>query len=288
MPTPSLRGPGDSQLPEPNRPVDAFGVAGSQLESVLKVERVPKSTSSVHGPELRKTVYRILRFEHLVRLFRDRQFSLTSPFSWEDPFERLWSRLVFPAKADHELVARRVFGSCLTFQARSDAMWTIYSRNWLGVRVTMKLDVVQRQMESAPELTDARVWIGEVNYLSDTGLTTRARELKAAVALPGVDHSEVMAKAWLNKRIAFRHEDELRLLLVLPANRVMPVESKTLKFAVDPHELISSIHIDPRAPREVFETLERDIRSSLGFKGSVKHSSLFRLPKNLELMLEGK
>ena len=254
----------------------------------MKVERVLRSASALHGSEPRKTVYRILRFEHLVRLFRDRQFTLTSPFSWEDPFERLWSRLVFPAKADHELVARRVFGSCLTFQARSDAMWTIYSRNWLGVRLTMKLDEIQRQLESAPELTDTRVWIGEVNYLSDTGLTARAKNLKEAVALPDVDHSEVMAKAWLNKRIAFRHEDEARVLAVLPAHKAMPSETKVLKFAVDPPALISSIHIDPRAPPEVFETLQRDIRSSLGFKGSVKHSSLLRLPRGLELMLEGK
>lgn len=278
---------GESLSSAPNRLFCVDGAMTSQQESDVKVERVLRSASDPRGSGTGKTVYRILRFEHLVRLFRDRQFTLTSPFAWEDPFERLWSRLVFPARMEHESVTRRVFGSCLTFQARSDAMWSIYSRNWLGVRLTMKLDEVQRQLESAPELTDARVWIGEVKYLSDTGLTERAKNLKEAAALPDVDHSEVMAKAWLNKRIAFRHEDEVRILAVLPAHRAMPSETKLLKFAVDPHSLISSIHIDPRAPPEVFETLQRDLRSSLGFKGSVKHSSLLRLPRGLQLMIEG-
>jgi len=63
-----------------------------------------------------------------------------------DQFEKLWSRLVFHDKVEDEQLRRRVFGSCFTFQARSDAMWNIYSRNQLGVRVTMQLNELQRQV----------------------------------------------------------------------------------------------------------------------------------------------
>jgi hypothetical protein len=251
----------------------------------MKVVRLSKLQGATNNGDLRKTAYRILKFEHLVRLFKDRQYVLASPFEWEDPFEKVWSQLVFPEAIAHSSISRRVFGSCLTFQARSDAMWSIYSRNWLGIRVTINLDELQAQAEAAPELKHGRAWLGEVNYLTDTALTQRALELIHSVRTPNADLPEVLVRAWLNKRIAFRHEDEVRLLLVLGEPSTLPPGPKIFKFTVDPHSLISSIHIDPRAPKEVYETLARDIRGDLGFKRSVKQSSLLRLPRNFEEMI---
>ncbi|SAL02131.1 hypothetical protein AWB80_08282 [Caballeronia pedi] len=233
----------------------------------------------------RQTVYRILRFEHLVRLFKERQYTLLSPFTWEDPFEKLWSRLVFKDQPAHSDLLSRVFGSCLTFEARSDAMWSIYSRNWLGVRVTIGVGELQCQVEAAPELRDARMWFGEMNYRRDLELERCATQLIDDVARPGADHDAAVAMAWLNKRIAFRHEQEMRILAVLPQRPSANVNSKTFKFSIDPHSLVRSIHIDPRAPREVFETLKRDIRADLQFNGSVQQSSLLRLPRKLQQLL---
>ncbi|WP_404978834.1 DUF2971 domain-containing protein [Caballeronia novacaledonica] len=164
-------------------------------------------------------------------------------------------------------------------------MWSIYSRNWLGVRVTIRVGELQRQAEAAPELHDARMWFGEVNYRRDSELEICARQLIYDVARPRADHDAAVAMAWLNKRIAFRHEQEMRVLTVLPRNSSTASNPKVFKFTIDPHALVRSIHIDPRAPREVFETLKRDIRADLQFKGSVQQSSLLRLPYKLQKML---
>ena len=250
----------------------------------MKVIRVPKDSAPA-GAKLKHTAYRIVRYEHLVQLFVNRKYVLVSPFAWEDPFEKLWSRLVFRDKAEHEELKRRVFGNCLTYQARSDAMWSIYSRNWLGVRLTIELDELQRQMQAAPELAVGQVWLGEVNYLKDIDLTRKAQALISTVNRPGADHSEAIAKAWLNKRGAFKHEDEIRVFFVLPKGKAAPATDAVYQFSVDPHQLVKSIHIDPRAPVEVFEALRRDIRATLGFKGSVRQSSLLRLPDKLQAML---
>jgi hypothetical protein len=251
----------------------------------MKVIRIAAGNGMDSKP--RQTLYRILRFEHLVRLFQDRQYTLLSPFSWEDPFEKLWSRLVFKDQPAHSELESRVFGSCLTFQARSDAMWNIYSRNWLGVRVTINMNELQRQVEVAPELSDGRMWFGEVSYLRDKDLESRALRLIEAVAKPDADQMEAVATAWLNKRIAFKHEDEMRMLFVLPDKLPKLASPKAFKFSVDPHALIKSIHIDPRAPKEVFETLQRDIKLNLEFTGSVQQSSLLRLPARLQALLPG-
>jgi len=251
----------------------------------MKVVRVPAGNKQGIDRKSRQTLYRILRFEHLVRLFRDRQYTLLSPFSWEDPFERLWSRLVLKDQPAHSDLESRLFGSCLTFQARSDAMWSIYSRNWLGVRVTINLDELRRQAEAAPELADGRMWFGEVSYLRDTQLEKCALKLIHAVAEPDADQMEAIAMAWLNKRIAFKHEDEMRMLFVLPEKRSKSIPPKVFKFSVDPHALVKSIHIDPRAPKELFETLQRDIEGSLEFRGSIQQSSLLRLPARLQALL---
>ncbi|WP_409259763.1 DUF2971 domain-containing protein [Paraburkholderia sp. HC6.4b] len=164
-------------------------------------------------------------------------------------------------------------------------MWAIYSRNWLGVRVTIRLAELQRQAEAAPELVNGKMWFGEVNYRRDADLERVAHRLMQAVGKRGADQMEAVAMAWLNKRLAFRHEDEMRVLFVRSSRAVRISSPSTFKFAVDPHALIKSIHIDPRAPKEIVETLQRDIRESLGFTGSVQQSSLLKLPARLQSLL---
>jgi hypothetical protein len=251
----------------------------------MKVTRISTGTTKGQESRPRQTLYRILRYEHLVRLFEDRQYTLLSPFAWEDPFEKLWTRLVFKDETAHSDIESRVFGSCLTFQARSDAMWSIYSRNWLGIRITVDLQELKRQAEAAPELANGRMWIGEVNYLRDAELEKRALTLMRLVNEFDADQMEAIAMAWLNKRIAFKHEDEIRVLLVLPGRPSSNGPANVFKFTVDPHALIKSIHIDPRAPTEISQMLQRDIKANLGFEGSVQQSSLLRLPARLQALL---
>jgi Protein of unknown function (DUF2971) len=239
----------------------------------------------ISNPTHRRTLYRILRFEHLVRLFQDRQYTLVSPFLWEDPFEKLWSRLVFKEQPERTELQSRVFGSCLTFQARSDAMWNIYSRNWLGVRITIRFDELKRQSDAAPQLKSGKLWFGEVKYLRDKELEERAFELIHEVAKSDSDRMTAVAKAWLNKRIAFRHEDEMRMLFVLSDINKTSRIRKSFAFTVDPHALVQSIHIDPRAPKEVYAALHREIKENLGFTGSIRQSSLLRLPARLQALV---
>lgn len=53
------------------------------------------------------------------------------------------------------------------------------------------------------------------------------------------------------------------------------------KYPVDPHNLIDQIMIDPRRSYKEFETLKEIIRSTTGFKGDIKRSLLYTLPKDI-------
>jgi len=250
----------------------------------VKVNWITKDGSKEVWPTNRKTVFRIIRYEHLVQLFKEKKYALVSPLKWEDPFEKLWSQLVFKEKVQHDAMVKRVYGSCLTYKSRSDALWNIYSRNWLGIRICLDLDELQTQMEGSSELSFGRTWFGEVNYLRDLDLKRKAESLVKTVNLPGIDHTEILANVWLNKRTGYSHEDEMRVFFVSPENKTEE-SNDIFKFSIDPHKLIKSIHIDPRAPTELFETLKRDIKSSLGYQGSVKHSALLRLPPSMKNLL---
>ena len=227
-------------------------------------------------------LYRVIRFEHLIDLFQTSRFHLSSPNSWEDPFEQFWSKVIFKNLGSQDKFLDKIFGSCFTLQARSDAMWKIYSQNCNGVRIKIRFDELVRQVNQTPELRDAKVILGEVNYFSDAKLVSVANHLIRDRELLLSGDEPCSAHAWLHKRIAFQHERELRLLAILPAG---PSAVGSTQISVDPHSLISSIHIDPRASPEAFKIAKDEIRRLCRFTGPIRHSALLRLPRSLREML---
>jgi hypothetical protein len=83
-----------------------------------------------------------------------------------------------------------------------------------------------------------------------------------------------MAKILLVKRPAFRHEREVRLLLIARSEI-----SKLFRYRVEPTRLISQIMLDPRLDREEAGALKKEIRDRTGFPGPIKRSLLYAPPE---------
>jgi hypothetical protein len=222
-------------------------------------------------------VYRIISTARLYELFANHENVLVRPSMWEDPFENFI--LNAPAKLGDGTVVRFEFnnsyyGQCWTLTAASDAMWRIYSPNSDGVRIRTTIRKLATSLSyGLGQWAHIQAFIGKVQYLSDKALFQFANN----VFVNGLN-STALARTLLVKRFAFKHERELRLLYSdndnAPANNLF-------RYAIDPHALVDQIMIDPRLPSATVDVLKKQIRDTTGFKGSIKRSLLYALPKNM-------
>lgn len=75
-----------------------------------------------------KYLYRIMRFDHAVQVLKGALY-FSHPSQWEDPYETHVKH-----SYDHA-----IFAQCWTTASMSDAMWRIYSPNFLGVRLRTRV-----------------------------------------------------------------------------------------------------------------------------------------------------
>jgi len=215
-------------------------------------------------------IYRIISLRQLFDLFAGEANVLVKPSKWQDPFEN------FILRAD------RVYGQCWTLQAASDAMWRIYSPNADAVRIR---STVRRLLESLNEdrgsTAHTEAFIGRVRYLDSQKLMSYAKTIH------GKAHRDpaVLASTLLVKRPAFKHEREVRLVLVPQVSH--DNESDLFSYRVNPRQLIDQIMIDPRVSASKAISVKARIRRMTNFSGAIKRSLIYAPPPNLTtVMLE--
>ncbi len=230
--------------------------------------------TSLLPKELEKQyVYRIISFDHLVEWFETKVFVLLSPRKWEDPFEKYLMEKIFPDKDQLSYQKGRMYGLCFSRDGISDALWRIYSHNQFGVRIKTTPDLLASAISTASSLVAGKTFIGEVNYYGTEKLITKARSLKNRI----VDKLETqdVAKIMLLKRTHFRHEKEIRFLHLTYDKGP---QTDILHFDIDPHTVIKSILIDPRAPERRAQALKRHFQELCGYKGTIKQSVTYKVP----------
>jgi hypothetical protein len=196
--------------------------------------------------ESQKYLYRIIRFEHLIRLFKDKELYLTHPSAWEDPYETKFNHKSFSFLA----------AQCWCRHAVSDAMWRIYSPNKLGVRIRTERYELKEAMERAWRKQCRYSWkLGDVLYKPQSEIDRRMEDLREEFKKKHDPYKAIAPLLW--KRLAFIHEAETRLI-VYDSKEQEPVTS--MAVPIDPHSLIKSVLVDPRAPNEILSLYEHYLR----------------------------
>lgn len=226
-----------------------------------------------------KYIYRMISVDRLYELFSKNQNVLVSLSKWDDPFENFIMKSKFKNPND-DLVTiefrNDFYGQCWTQHKASDAMWRIYSSESKGVRIRTTFSKLANSLAlTLGESKDSECFIGKVSYLNNKKLMDFANSIFKGISNPGGD---LLAKTLLVKRPAFKHEKEVRLLYF---NKGNVVKSCVHKYAIDPHELIDQIMIDPRLNHKEVEKTKECIKNKTGFKGRILRSNLYVLPKDL-------
>lgn len=234
---------------------------------------LPGVTSFLSPMKEGKALYRIMQFDHLAEWFETGFYPLLSPDKWEDPFEKLLKEAVFPASDETPYTKGEIFGLCFTWDGVSDALWRVYSPTQYGIRIRTTPKRLATALSGARELVGGRSYIGEVEYRYGKALVEHARRIRKKLAIS--EETSEVARTMLLKRKPFSYEKEVR---VIHLKHRAPSQDGALYFSADPHAVIETILIDPRAPTYRFKALKRYFERVAGYQGSVSQSSLYQMP----------
>lgn len=212
--------------------------------------------------ESNEQLFRIIGFDRLVQIFESRKLHFSHPSKWDDPYEQ---------SVEHPAM-NSAFAQCWCLQGVSDAMWRIYSPDRLGVRIETTWDLLREQLSNSLKDAGFRKKIDRVRYVTEDGLKERLIEIKSLMG--GKDKPTHALTSLFLKRKPFEHESEFRAVIYDERGGRGSIE-KGLQVSVDPHELILTVLVDPRAPHEFVEAYKHYITNVLGFTGIVKQSGLY-------------
>lgn len=235
--------------------------------------KLPGVTSFLTSDQDSKSLYRIMHFDHLAEWFETGRYPLLSPEKWEDPFEKLLKEAVFPKDEEVPYTKGQMYGLCLTWDGISDALWRVYSPIQYGIRIRTTPERLASALSRADELAGGQSFIGEVEYRYGKALVQHAKEIREQLKA-SKDTADV-ARTMLLKRKPFAYEKEVR---VIHLTGQPPANDGNLYFSIDPHEVIQTILIDPRAPEYRFKALKRYFEHVGRFKGSIGQSSIYKMP----------
>jgi len=210
-----------------------------------------------------------LSFERVVELFEKRETYLAHPSRWEDPYE---SRLRHKA-------SDALFAQCWSKSPQSDAMWRIYSPDRLSLRIRTTRLKLRNAIKEGIKSESYKMRLKDVEYLRQIVLNDRLSKL--AVALEDRFTPSLAADALQWKRLAFQHENEVRLVVYRESGIGDPEDG--LRIKVDPFALIDDILIDPRAPRAYVEAFKLYLKHKIKFTGHVARSLLYAEQKPIEV-----
>lgn len=214
-------------------------------------------------------IYRIVSVARLFELFATGKNVLVAPHKWDDPYENLRRRF------EPQIVHYGVYGQCWTLHSASDAMWRIYS-SFSGpdcfqsaVRIRSTVHTLFNSLQVVSSSTKGHsAFIGKIQYLPTATILDRVKQSVAA------EGPRAVAESLLVKRPAFRHEREVRLVVVSQqsSNELYP-------YRFNSHLHISQIMTDPRLDRSQTRILKNEIANRTGFSGEIKRSLLYAPPE---------
>ena len=254
-------------------------------------------------------LYRTFGIERLFQMLSEKKLTLLEPSKWEDPYERALQALV---TGDNPDIKRGLFGLCWTTEARSDALWRIYSPNKLGVRISTTVGRLYSTLErnTTTHINPNNLFLGRVTYLPEPtsrrqpfefgkfplglvagdfrrpiiGIADAIEDMAEAANSPGGMEPRNIAKALFLKRTPFNHEKEVRLLYVDHDTNGTKAEHTNglLKLDINPLALIRGIQFDPRIDDDIYEGMRASVRAVLGkSKIRISKSSLYKEPREI-------
>ena len=243
--------------------------------------------------ELDIPLCRIITVERFFELLVNKKNTFVSPSVWEDPFEAFTSKAKIKINGKNIHSNNRSWGQCWTTRINeTDAMWRIYtpSKNGVKIRTTARklLDSFIKSTEFIrlnKEADQNNLFSNEDLYGPNISLTLYCGRLKY-LSIKKITDPVFLKKIFTDnsdnflfiKRLEFKHESEFRIIFEHFDHRLMDLFEPIFHYEFNFNEMIDEIVFDPRMDEILFSAYKSYV-SGLGFKGKVRQSRLYSLPK---------
>ena len=235
--------------------------------------------------DLDRPVYRVFDFTRLEEIFKEKKLTLVKPKLWDDPFENfiLNSTGILPDGREFQIGFRdKFYGQCWSLTKESDAMWRIYSpkKNGVKVKTTIRklftpLFRVGGEYKKTTGVTyNLMSFVGKVKYEGTKSLTSMLEDEKRMSGKIFDQTGWGQASSFFFKRVAFKHEKEIRLIYYSQGNNT----ENTFKFDINPEEIFDEIVFDPRMNEVDFKVQKNKI-TEWGYNKVVIQSGLYKIKK---------
>lgn len=214
------------------------------------------------------SLYRYMSLAQFLSIVENNKIFMNKVKSWEDPWEGPDDQI--PVQLENEKIEQHdsfltatTVGQCWTYEKDSDAMWRIYSPDRQGI-------MIETNIESFGGVRNLReAVLAKVIYYNRDNYIEKRNEISE-------NKSYRYAGDMALKREAFKHENEVRLLVCLQAYGDIKEALKTssMSFDLNPLSFIKSITFDPRADDWYVNTMKLYCASK-GFKCPIEKSSLY-------------
>ena len=226
--------------------------------------------------EIDTPIYRIMKEEHVIRMFAEQSNVLSQFHNWKDRFENFQMALggVLDGERFEFSFKNDFVGQCWTRHALSEAMWGIYandaSKRFLRIKSTPR-KLLTALAKAHPWMPQDTCFLGKVLYKTEKGLRSSLED-GAQMSISTVG----LARALLLKRRAFKHENEVRLLYF---GKAEDCDEKGLyRYAMDPNDMVTQIMADPNRDPTNWAKDKARLKKETGFSGEIKRSKMYDPP----------
>lgn len=229
-------------------------------------------------------IYRYMSLSQFMNLVEKSKTYLTRISYWEDSWEAPSRNLGLLNEKSGEIhfekdsICEDLFGQCWTTKKESDAMWRIYSPNKEGIKIKTSIKKL-KEIQGVKFSLISKVHYYEnlidgLNYIEEKKQIFKSQH---RVLLEG-----------LIKRDAFKHEEEVRLLILNDRKYIDKTIEKGnyIDFKVNIFDFIEEISIDPRAKEYYVETIVEYCKRA-DFKIVPKKSDLYGVIPNKNKIIKG-
>lgn len=224
-----------------------------------------------------KFVNKFMPLERALNLLNDKCLWFANPNEWPDPYEKRFIN----AKYDggHPFAWKdRVFCSCFTNNASSEAQWNAYSNNDDMIKITFDRVELMHLLESYYAANPHnQVYFDKVEYMQTKYIEKPLSKIPFDPPISdgsSIRSMEFKARLLLLKRKAFDYEEEFRAIVIKP--KATKEKGIRVDFA-NIHPLIKSITIGPKVGNDTFLMLKEILINKYGFTDKqILQSYLYR------------
>lgn len=212
-------------------------------------------------------LYKFMPLENALRTLSSRELWFANPSTWKDPFEKRFLDAEYVDINEEEKsipYGKRTYCMCVTQTPASEAYWNTYSREQIGIKLLFFRDELLKQLEAYTDLYD--IYIGKVEYMQTPDiLKKKISEIPLSTPIP-TSTKELYVRLLLLKRIAYKYEDEIRIILIKKrAGTGDKPDGVGLKYNCESQSLISNIVLDPSIMQYTTELLKDTFITKYGF-----------------------